>query len=310
MVDPAELLRGWDLGTISEERARRTVYLPGRALCGVCGRSIADQEWRLFGTCEFWKCRIEHRRKQRELQKRREEEYRLRRKEYRRRRKEFSTRMRPFRDEVAVSRGIGEPEVFVPVAVPAAERPISPLPKERLSALADHLTQLVGHSGADREESAPHRRNDGTPTAAGAGDCPRVSILEQACALCQGYCCLCGEDPAYLDGKVMSGYLDQYSEYAPSEVIRGFLSFVPENTCKDSCVYHGEEGCGLPREMRSSVCNGFECVELRWLREVLSGSDPYRVFLIGMQGHRVVRCAFVQAADVHRDVRHRVGEER
>ena len=302
MGDPVELPRDWDLGTISPERAKRTVFPPGKARCGVCGRRISDRDWRLFQTCDFWKCRAEQRRKQRELRARREEAYR-------RRREELAGRIRAFRDEVAVSLGIGEPERFVPVTVPAAERPIGRLPQERLSALGDHLGQLISDAREDREESARHRRDDPTPTAAAEGESMRVSILEQACTICRGYCCLWGEDLAYIDRGVMSSYLDEHPQYDPLAVISGFLSHVPENTCKDSCVYHGEKGCGLPREMRSSVCNGFECVELGWLKEDLRGLAPYRVFLVGMQGRRVVRYAFVDMGDIRRGVCRQPDEE-
>jgi hypothetical protein len=291
MADPVELPRDWGLGAISPERANRTVFLPGKARCSVCGSRISDQRWRLFQTCDFWKCRAEQRRKQRELLATREEAFR-------RRRKEFARRLRLFRDEAAVALGVGQPERFVPVSVPAAERPISLLPQERLSVLGDHLAQLISDLREDGGEAARQRGDDDTSTPAAEGDCMRVSILQQACATCRGYCCLGGEDLAYLDRGMMSSYLDEHPQDDPPEVISRFLSHLPENTCEDSCVYHGEKGCGLPREMRSSICNGFECSELGWLREELRGSPPYRVFLVGMQGRRVVRYAFAQAGDV------------
>lgn len=293
MAAPAELLVDRDLGLIRPERVKRKVYLPGKARCGVCEKPISDRDWRLFQTCDFWKCRVEHRRKQRELGVRRAEEYH-------RRREELARRLRLFRDEVAVSLGIGEPERFVPAAVPAAERPISRLPQGRLSALGDHLGQLISDARQDRGESAGDGCDRQAPMAAAEGDCMRVSILEQACAICRGCCCLSGEDLAYLDKGTMSSYLDEHPQYDSPQVISEFLSHVPQSTCKDSCVYHGEEGCGLPREMRSSVCNKHECAHLGWLEESLKGLPAYRVFLVGMRGPRVVRYAFVEAGDIRR----------
>lgn len=293
MADPVELPRHWGVGTIRPERAKRTVYLPGKACCGVCGKPISDRDWRMFESCDFWKCRAEQRRKHREARARREEEER-------RGRKELAGRLCLFRDEVAVSLGVGEPERFLPVTIPASEWTISRLPQDRLSALGDHLGQLVADARKDREESARDGSDDGTPAAASEGDCMRASILQQACAICRGYCCLSRKDLAYLNKDMMSTYLDEHPQYDPLEVISEFLSHVPEKTFTDSCIYHGEKGCGLPRDMRPSICNEFECLELGWVREELSELAPYRVCLVGMQGRRVVRYAFVDEEHVRR----------
>jgi len=293
MTEPPELLRGWDLGMALPEREKPTVFPPGKACCGVCGKPISDRRWRLFQTCDFWKCQAEHRQKQRRIRNEREERYR-------RRREEFARRIGQFRDQVAGSLGIGEPELFVPVSVPAALRPATRLPQERLSALSDHLTQLV--SAVREEEEEPPNATPLDETETDATDADRVAafFLEQGCATCQGYCCLSGRNLAYLDKGMMSRYLAEQTPLEPTEVLSDFSSHVPEITCKDSCIYHGDRGCSLPREMRSSICNGFECVELGWLRDELAGPGPHRIFLVGVDKHRVIRYAFVSQGDTRR----------
>jgi hypothetical protein len=92
----------------------------------------------------------------------------------------------------------------------------------------------------------------------------------------------------------MLRYLEEYPGLQPPEVLDAFLSRVEESTSEDSCVYHGENGCSLPRHMRSGTCNGFECNLLRRLREEFPGPGPHRAFLVGLQGSRVVRYAFVE----------------
>lgn len=295
MADPTESLPGWDLGIALPEREKRTVFLPGKARCRVCGKQISDQDWRLFQTCDFWKCRAKQRQERRESRIRREDEYR-------RRREVLAKRIGQFRDEVADSLGIDEPELFVPVAIPAALRPITRLPQERLSALRDHLTRLVSGVREEEEDSPCTSLCEETETAATDTEDVSVFFLQQACATCRGYCCLTGEDLAYLNKGMMSSYLDEHPRHESPEVISRFLSHLPEETCEDSCIYHGEKGCGLPREMRSSICNGFECAEIACLREELRGSAPHRVFLVGVRASRVVRYAFVQAGDVRRGV--------
>ena len=295
MADPTESLQGWDLGIVLPRRAKRTVFLPGKACCSVCGSPISDRRWQLFRTCDFWKCQAECRRKQRGIRKREEGAYR-------RQREEFARRIRQFRDNVAGSLGIGKPELFVPISVSAALPPTTRLPQERLSALCDHLTQLVSAVREEERESPQRPPSDGTEAV--AADVDRVSafFLGQACATCQGYCCLSGRHLAYLDEGMMSRYLAERTGIEPTEVLLDFLSHVPENTSKGSCVYHGEGGCGLPRQIRSSICNGFECAELDWLRDELAGPGPHRVFMVGMEKRRVIRYAFVQEGDTRRGV--------
>ncbi len=290
MAEPNEPLQGWDLGMVRPPREKPSFFVPGKARCSVCGKSISDHEGRLFRTCEFWKCRAEYRRKRHALKKRREEEYCLR-------QEEFARRIGQFRDRVAESLGIDRPELFVPVSVPAAARSVVSLPEERLSALGDHLRKLVEEACEDEDESPVAPPDDEAKPDA---DDANAFFMQQACATCQGYCCLSGQHLAYLNKGMISRYLARETGIEPSEVPSEYSSHVPENTCEDSCVYHGERGCGLPRAMRASICNGFECTELGWLRDKLAGPGPHRIFMVGMEAGRVIRYAFVSEGDIRR----------
>ena len=286
VADPSGSLRGCDLGIVLPERTKRAVVLPGKGRCAICERKITDGEARLFQTCDFWKCRAEHRRQQRALRKEREERQR-------REQKEFEKQMRLLREQAAGLLGIDGPERFVPAVVPAAERPVTCLPPERRAALGDHLVQLIAEAQEKRNGSPGGRQGDGTPAVPADADSKPPPILEDACATCQGYCCVRGGDRAYLDVETILRYRDEHPELQAPKVLAGFLSRVQESTCEDSCVYHGENGCSLPRHMRSTTCNGFECRGLRRLREAFSGPGPHRVFLVGLKGSQVVRYAFV-----------------
>ena len=281
-----ETLRGWVLGVVLPERAKRASFLPGKARCAVCGCSISDCEGHLFQTCDSRKCRAEHQRQQRVLRKEREERERQQ-------WQEFEERLQLFRDKAARLLDVDRPERYAPAVIPAVERPVTCLPLERLSALRDRLTQRIAETREKRDATPCDRQNDDAPTLAADADSKHALIFEQACALCRGHCCFGGEDEGYLDVDTIFHYLQQHPDMETPDVLAAFLSHVPKSTCERSCVYHGQNGCGLPHDKRSGTCTGFECTGLRRLREKLPNSGPHRVLLIAMKGGRVLRYAFV-----------------
>ena len=72
-----------------------------------------------------------------------------------------------------------------------------------------------------------------------------------------------------------------------------FLSYVEERTVENSCIFHGTNGCSLPRDARSTVCNAFECANIRQMLNRLARLQPQAVFLAAMEKNTVIRIAFV-----------------
>jgi hypothetical protein len=42
-------------------------------------------------------------------------------------------------------------------------------------------------------------------------------------------------------------------------LLRLYLNRVPSMAYRDSCIFHGKEGCTLDRSMRADVCNTYYC---------------------------------------------------
>ena len=42
-------------------------------------------------------------------------------------------------------------------------------------------------------------------------------------------------------------------------VLRLYLDRVPTAAYRDSCIYHGKQGCTLDRSLRADVCNSYYC---------------------------------------------------
>jgi hypothetical protein len=91
-----------------------------------------------------------------------------------------------------------------------------------------------------------------------------VSILE-VCRTCRGACCQWGETHAYLTRAVLERVKSERRVRSDAALLESYLDRVPEMSRRGSCIYHGPEGCALPREMRSETCNRFICYPLKQL---------------------------------------------
>lgn len=287
VVDSGELLRGWDLGMIPPVRKKRIVFRPGKACCSVCGCGIPDSQWRLFQTCDSWRCRAQHRRQQRSLKKEIDERQR-------RQQEKLKRRVHLLRDKAAGLLGVDGPERFVCAVVPAIRNPVVRLQNERRTALGDHLGRLIAGVRKRRVGSPGNPQHESEPAVTVNGTSNPLPVAAQACAICQGYCCAKGGDQAYLNKETILRCLLKHPELGVTDVAAFFLSHLEKYTYKDSCIYHGENGCSLPRNVRSGTCIGFECTGVRRLIERLTGRGPHRAFLVAAENSQAVRYRFVQ----------------
>lgn len=135
----------------------------------------------------------------------------------------------------------------LPVIVPRNDHALVPTSPERTRRLREHLGRLF--ISMRRAEPASMVR------AGPKGFAARVA--NTACSLCRGWCCLNGEDDAFLDeatlARVPPGLV------SAAEVIEMYVERVPDAGYQDSCIFHGAKGCTLDRSMRSDVCNSYFC---------------------------------------------------
>lgn len=67
------------------------------------------------------------------------------------------------------------------------------------------------------------------------------------------------------------------------ELLTIYLSKMPETIWSDSCVFHGELGCALPRDMRAEICNTYRCDELKRSRQRLQNEPAAPLFAVAMR---------------------------
>ncbi len=104
-----------------------------------------------------------------------------------------------------------------------------------------------------------HRRSPGTANGAD-GEEPENPLTVAACATCAGQCCAFGA-PAYafLTVEAFQRFRQRNPGTTSAEVAAHYLGRLPERSVEESCVYHGEHGCALPRTERSDACNSYHC---------------------------------------------------
>lgn len=91
-----------------------------------------------------------------------------------------------------------------------------------------------------------------------------ASVLA-VCTTCRGACCKAGETHAFLTRAVLSRVKAEHRVATDASLLESYLDRVPKLAREGSCIYHGAQGCALPRSMRSATCNRYLCYPLKQL---------------------------------------------
>lgn len=143
----------------------------------------------------------------------------------------------------------------------------APAPSD-VAELREHLMALEGDP-----PSTP--RADDEPSSTSALDAP-------LCALCRGRCCRFGLDGhAFLEAHQLRAWLASRPGAAWADAVDHYLGLVAPEHLHSSCLFHARDGCRLPREQRSDVCNRFACSVLEQARDI-ARPDADAVVVVGI----------------------------
>jgi hypothetical protein len=188
--------------------------------------------------------------------------------------------------------GIENQERYMPAPVPALQRALTRLPDVRRSALIDHLNGLIVDARKEPMVSTDACLSGTENGAVAEMDALSLSVAENACGACRGYCCVSGRNHAYLTVDTINDFWGNYPQLEAHDVRSVFLSHIKDWTFENSCIFHSQNGCSLPRELRATTCNEFECHQLKQLLKRVQKVESHRAFYIAMEKSIVVRCAF------------------
>lgn len=139
------------------------------------------------------------------------------------------------------------------VTVPLLDEMLEPPPPHRVRALKRHLVQSLRDLRIAKRPGRLVQKS--TPEPEGF----TAAVLATGCATCQGHCCKGGGDHAYVDERTMARVRRDNPELDARAVIRLFMARVASRSYRDSCLFHGADGCTLGRPLRAELCNAYYC---------------------------------------------------
>lgn len=197
----------------------------------------------------------------------------------------------------------GDDELPIPLAmVPANTRELTALPASSRRSFLERLEAAIRRVFVDAsaaplsrspDELSATRLSSGEPVDASA----MTSILRRSCATCRGKCCTAGADHAFLRDDTVERVRSEQPSLDAAGMLATYASYLPTHHYQGSCVFHTVDGCNLPRTLRSSLCNRYECGGLTQLRSALSGNDDPTVYVAAADAFSLQRVALVKASE-------------
>lgn len=213
-------------------------------------------------------------------------------------REEFRKKIAQFRDRALTELGIQESATIPLAVIPYAPAPLHANTAERLEPFRQHLASIINRAFDPSYELESTDRES-----LGSASLPETSsevsaVLGQACGQCQGYCCRTGAGHAWLRVETIRRYVAAHPETTLEDVMDVYLSIVPSESYENSCAYHRRDGCALPKEMRSGICNEYICPGLKSFVDQLRPGRRPRGLFIGASGMDIKAVALIEPASI------------
>ncbi len=128
--------------------------------------------------------------------------------------------------------------------------------------LAQHLDTILDQAFSDETIAPDMDRSAMSRTV-------QDPVTNAACSACQGWCCRAGRwTNAYLTPETIARLRRDFPDMTRAEIKAHYLSKVPERSIEESCIFHTNKGCALERPFRASICNTYECWQLKRTKTV------------------------------------------
>jgi hypothetical protein len=166
-----------------------------------------------------------------------------------------------------------------PVMVPRSDKALVAVSPERVRRLREHLIKTLRELRVAKhlEHVASPMRPEPTGFAA--------RVARTACSLCKGWCCRNGDDDAFLDDRTLARVRLVRPDMTEAAMLRLYLERVPPVAYRESCIFHGKQGCTLDRSMRADVCNSYYCGGLGAF--VKAGGEPMPTKVFAGEGEKL-----------------------
>jgi hypothetical protein len=134
------------------------------------------------------------------------------------------------------------------IELPGFDRPLRPVSAKRRRIFAAFLEGLFADVSRPRAKAADTSKPK-----------PQAASFADACAACRGHCCSKGGNDAYLDEKAIALAWARHPRLSKRGLRQLYLNAIPKRAFEDSCIFHAEHGCSLPRSLRAPVSEAYLC---------------------------------------------------
>ncbi len=134
------------------------------------------------------------------------------------------------------------------VELPGFDRPLRPVGAKRRKIFAAFLEGLIADVSRPRTKAADASKQK-----------PEATTFAGACAVCRGHCCSKGGNDAYLDENAIARAWARHPRLSKRALTQLYLDAIPKKAFADSCIFHAEHGCSLPRSLRAPVSEAYLC---------------------------------------------------
>jgi len=156
-----------------------------------------------------------------------------------------------------------------------------------------HRTRLVEVHAAERREQIAHlfsvAEQAATVATVAEPASPGPALPGRVCAFCGGRCCRHGAfTHAFVDRTLLQRWVDAHPGSTAQDAAADYAARLPREHVEGSCLHHGRDGCTLPREMRSDICNRHACDSLVEARQRIADGAPDGL-VVAMPGANTVQ---------------------
>ena len=129
--------------------------------------------------------------------------------------------------------------------MPRNDKPLVAIKPERVRRLREHLLKVVQEMRDEKHWARSASTARPKPTRFPA------RVAQRVCALCKGWCCRNGDDDGFLDARTLARVRVAKLDITDSDLLHLYLGRVPAVAYRDSCIFHGKQGCTLDRSLRA-----------------------------------------------------------
>ena len=149
------------------------------------------------------------------------------------------------------------------IELPGFDRPLRPVGAKRRRIFAAFLEGLFAEISRPRVKAADSAKPK-----------PEGMMFADACAACRGHCCSKGGDDAYLDENAIAQAWARHPRLSKQALMQLYLDAIPKRGFADSCIFHADHGCSLPRSLRAPVSEAYLCGPLMRLAKQRLPAPP------------------------------------